>query len=70
MKITSKKRNHSRNCGVKANEYTNLITAGLMNAKLCEVDQTITDALGIAPKLFGTIMEPGSVLGVFADAIK
>lgn len=59
-----------RLCGVMANEYTNLTTTGLMNAKRCEVDSTIMDALGIDSNLFGTMMDPGTVLGEFTNAIK
>lgn len=59
-----------RLCGVMANEYTNLTTTGLMNAKRCEADLTIMDALGIDSNLFGTMMEPGTILGEFTDAIK
>lgn len=59
-----------RLCGVMANEYTNLTTTGMVNAKQHTIDQDIADALGINPQLFGTVKTPGSVLGEFTDEIK
>ena len=50
-------------CGVKAREYTNATTTGLVNAQTGEFDQDITDALGYPRHLFPRLSQPGTVLG-------
>ena len=50
-------------CGVKAREYTNATTTGLVNAQTGEFDLDITDALGYPRHLFPRLSQPGTVLG-------
>ncbi len=49
--------------GVKAREYTNATTMGLVNAQTGELDTEITDALGLPRHLFPKLSQPGTVLG-------
>lgn len=49
--------------GVKAREYTNATTMGLVNAQTGELDTEITDALGLPRHLFLKLSQPGTVLG-------
>lgn len=50
-------------CGVKAREYTNATTTGLVNARTGEFDLEIVDALGYPKHLFPKLCQPGTVLG-------
>lgn len=50
-------------CGVKAREYTNATTTGMVNAGTGEFDETIVDTLGYPKHLFPTLRQPGTVLG-------
>lgn len=50
-------------CGVKAREYTNATTGGMINAQSGEFDQEIISALGLPKALFPTLSAPGTVLG-------
>ena len=50
-------------CGVKAKEYTNATTTGLINAKTHEFDGEIIDRLGLSKKLFPKPTHPKTVLG-------
>ena len=52
-------------CGVKAREYTNATTAGLVNAQTGQYDVEITDALGYPRRLFPKLCQPGTVLGMY-----
>ena len=50
-------------CGIKAREYTNATTMGMVNAKSGEYDLEIVDALGLPWHLFPRLSQPGTVLG-------
>ena len=50
-------------CGVKAREYTNATTTGLVCGKTGEFDLEITDKLGLPRHLFPKLSQPGTVLG-------
>ncbi len=52
-------------CGVKAREYTNATTMGLVNAQSGEFDMEIVDALGYPRQLFPKLCQPGTVLGTY-----
>ncbi len=49
--------------GVKAREYTNATTTGMVNAKTGEFDLEIVDKLGLPRHLFPKLAQPGTVLG-------
>ena len=49
--------------GVKAREYTNATTMGLINAESGEFDAEIIDALGFPKHLFPKLSKPGTMLG-------
>ena len=49
--------------GVKAREYTNATTMGLINAETGEFDLEITDKLGLPRALFPKLSQPGTVMG-------
>ena len=51
--------------GVKAKEYTNATTTGLVNAVTGEFDPEITDALGLPRRLFPRLRQPGTELGTY-----
>ena len=50
-------------CGVKAREYTNATTMGMVNAQTGAFDPQIVDALGYPKHLFPKLSQPGTVLG-------
>lgn len=50
-------------CGVKAREYTNATTMGLVNARTGGFDTQILDTLGLPKHLFPKLAQPGTVLG-------
>ena len=52
-------------CGVKAREYTNGTTMGMVNAETGEFDMEIVDALGYPRQLFPTLSQPGTVIGEY-----
>ncbi len=54
-----------RLCGVKAHEYTNATTMGLVNAKTGEFDPEIIDALGLPKHLFPKLSAPGTEIGTY-----
>lgn len=56
--------------GIKAQEYTNATTTGLINAVTKDWDYEIIDALGLPRKIFGEIKMPGTFLGNLSDNIK
>ncbi len=58
-----------RLCGVKAREYTNATTTGMINAKTGEFDKEIIAALGLPQKLFPALSAPGTVLGNLIDEV-
>ncbi len=49
--------------GVKAREYTNATTMGLIDAATGEFDQYIIETLGYPARLFPKLSQPGTVLG-------
>lgn len=56
--------------GVKANEYTNASTTALVDAMTCDWDFELIDKLGLPRKIFGTIKQPGTVLGRLSQEVK
>ena len=52
-------------CGVKAREYTNATTMGMVNAQTGEFDMEIVDALGYPRHLFPKLSQPGTVIGAY-----
>ena len=50
-------------CGVKAREYTNATSTGLVNAQTKEYDPEILQALGLPETMFPKLTAPGTVLG-------
>lgn len=52
-------------CGVKAKEYTNATTTGMVNTKTGEFDSEIVSALGLPARLFPKLQAPGTVLGKY-----
>ena len=55
--------------GIKAREYTNATTMGLVNGKTGEFDREITDGLGLPPALFPPLSKPGTVLGPLKEDV-
>ena len=52
-------------CGVKAKEYTNATTTGLVNAESGEFDTEIITALGLPAHLFPKLRPPKTILGEY-----
>lgn len=52
-------------CGVKAREYTNATTTGMVNARTGEFDPEIVERLGLPEHLFPGLSRPGRVLGTY-----
>ena len=52
-------------CGTKTHEYTNATTGGMVNAQTDEFDPEIIDALGLPKELFGSLSQPGKVIGEY-----
>lgn len=50
-------------CGVKAREYTNATTMGMVNAQTGEFDLQMVEALGYPRQLFPSLKQPGTLLG-------
>ena len=50
-------------CGVKAREYTNATTMGMIDAQTGEFDMEIVERLGYPKHLFPKLSQPGTVLG-------
>ena len=53
-------------CGVKAHEYTNATTGGMVSAETGEYDPAIIAALGLPEHLFCSLQKPGTVIGEYA----
>lgn len=51
--------------GVKAREYTNATTTGLVNARTGEFDLEIVRRLGLPEKLFPKLQKPGTAVGEY-----
>lgn len=56
--------------GVKAREYTNATTMGMINAETGTFDMDIVDALGYPRALFPALSQPGTVLGNLRPEIR
>ena len=54
-----------RLCGVKALEYTNATTGGMVSAETGEFDPAIIEALGLPKRLFCRLQQPGEVIGEY-----
>ena len=52
-------------CGVRAHEYTNATTTGMVNAETGEYDPAVIDSLGLPPHLFCKLQQPGTVIGEY-----
>ncbi len=52
-------------CGLKAREYTNATTTGMINAETGTFDLEIADLLGYPRHLFPALSQPGTVLGEY-----
>jgi rhamnulokinase len=52
-------------CGVKAHEYTNATTGGMVSALTGEYDPAIIEALGLPKHLFRPLQQPGTVIGEY-----
>ena len=52
-------------CGVKAKEFTNATTMGLVNADTLEIDREIVNRLGLPAHLFPKLQHPGTVIGAY-----
>ncbi|MBE7017106.1 MAG: rhamnulokinase [Ruminococcaceae bacterium] len=52
-------------CGVKAREFTNATTTGMVNAQTGEFDMEIVEALGYPEHLFPKLSHPGAVIGEY-----
>ena len=50
-------------CGVKAREYTNATTMGMVNAQSGEFDMEIVERLGYPAHLFQKLQQPGTLIG-------
>ncbi len=49
--------------GVKAHEYTESSTSGLVNARTCKYNEEIIEKLGLPKRLFASISQPGTPVG-------
>ena len=54
-----------RLCGVRAHEYTDATTTGLVNARTGAYDPEIIAALGLPERLFHPLQQPGTVIGEY-----
>lgn len=52
-------------CGVKAREFTNATTMGMVNADTLEFDKEIVSRLGLPGHLFPKLSQPGTVIGEY-----
>ena len=56
-------------CGIKAREYTNATTMGMVSAQTGEFDMEIVEQLGYPKHLFPKLSQPGTVLGMLRPEI-
>ncbi len=54
-----------RLCGVKAHEYTNATTTGMVSAGTGEYDPAVLSALSLPDQLFRPLQQPGTVIGEY-----
>jgi rhamnulokinase len=57
-------------CGVKAAEYTESSTTGLLNVDRQEWDRELLDKLDLPSRIFGEVKKPGTILGHLLPAIR
>lgn len=57
-------------CGVKAREFTNATTTGMINAETGEFDEKIVDILGYPRHLFPKLQRAGTVIGKLLPQIE
>lgn len=55
--------------GIKAKEFTNATTTGLISAETGQFDQWIVDALGLPKTIFPQLKQPGTVLGPLSESV-
>ena len=55
--------------GVKAHEYTNATTTGLVNAQTGAYDRELINELGLPARLFGELSAPGSLVGALLPEV-
>lgn len=53
--------------GIKAREYTNATTTGMINAETGEFDTEIIRRLGLPARLFPKLQKPGTIIGTYGD---
>lgn len=58
-----------RLCGVKAREYTNATTTGLVNARTRQYDSELLEKLRLPKHLFPSLVQPGTVLGTLKPEV-
>ncbi len=54
-----------RLCGVKAKEFTNATTTGMVDANTLEFDREIIARMGLPARLFPKLRQPGEVIGEY-----
>ena len=55
--------------GIKKQEYTNATSTGMVNALTHEWDAEILSAFSLPKKLFGSLSQPGAIVGPFSPEI-
>jgi len=55
--------------GIKAKEFTNATTTGLVSAQTGQFDQQIVETLGLPKELFPQLKQPGTVLGPLLESV-
>lgn len=56
--------------GIKANEYTNATTTGMVQLETKTWDKALLDKIGVDPKLLCPLMPAGAVLGSFSEEVQ
>ena len=55
--------------GIKAKEFTNATTTGLIRAGTGRFDQQIVEALGLPELIFPQLRQPGTVIGALSESV-
>lgn len=58
-----------RLCGVQVSEYTEASTTQLLNPETCDWDDELIERLGYPRRIFKSIVQPGTAIGVLTDEI-
>lgn len=58
---------HWKLCGVKANEYTEATTTQLIDPNTRDWDWELIERLGLPKRIFGNVMQPGTMLGELTE---